>query len=152
MTRLKFNINIFKNILKTMNYNFNYILADDGGFESQVYGNPVCKTPHLNELASKSTIFQNAYTSVSSCSPSRSTILSGLPQHQNGMYGLHQGVHHFNSFDNVRSLPALLKHKKIYTGKNLACYNVHVFKYLTFFSWYNFFSYCRLLLNIGLAW
>lgn len=92
------------------------ISADDGGFESQVYGNPVCKTPHLNELASKSTIFQNAYTSVSSCSPSRSTILSGLPQHQNGMYGLHQGVHHFNSFDKVRSLPALLKHKHIHTG------------------------------------
>ena len=32
---------------------------------------------------------------------SRSAILTGLPNHQNGMYGLHQGVHHFDSFDNV---------------------------------------------------
>lgn len=92
------------------------IVADDGGFESQVYGNAVCKTPHLDELASKSTTFFNAFTSVSSCSPSRSTILSGLPQHQNGMYGLHQGEHHFNSFDNVKSLPLLLKSKNIRSG------------------------------------
>ena len=46
----------------------------------------------------------------------RSTLLSGLPQHQNGMYGLHQGYHHFNSFDEVQSLPALLRKHGIYTG------------------------------------
>lgn len=32
------------------------------------------------------------------------------------MYGLHQGVHHFNSFDGVRSLPLLLKEANIRTG------------------------------------
>lgn len=37
-------------------------------------------------------------------------------QHQNGMYGLHQGVHHFNSFDGVRSLPLLLNQANIHTG------------------------------------
>lgn len=37
-------------------------------------------------------------------------------QHQNGMYGLHQGVHHFNSFDAVRSLPGLLRQANIRTG------------------------------------
>ena len=46
----------------------------------------------------------------------RSAILSGLPQHQNGMYGLHQGVHHFNSFDGVRSLPLILAKHNIRTG------------------------------------
>ncbi|GIY35194.1 n-sulphoglucosamine sulphohydrolase [Caerostris extrusa] len=92
------------------------IVADDGGFETQVYGNPVCKTPHLDKLASKSTIFKNAFTSVSSCSPSRSSILTGLPQHQNGMYGLHQDIHHFNSFDEVKSLSKLMKMKNIYSG------------------------------------
>ena len=46
----------------------------------------------------------------------RSTILSGLPQHQNGMYGLHQDVHHFMSFDGVRSLPNLLHQARIKTG------------------------------------
>lgn len=32
------------------------------------------------------------------------------------MYGLHQGVHHFNSFDAVRSLPRLLQQANIRTG------------------------------------
>lgn len=42
---------------------------------------------------------------------SRSAILTGIPSHQNGMYGLHQGEHHFNSFDNIKSLPMILKYK-----------------------------------------
>ena len=46
----------------------------------------------------------------------RSAILTGLPQHQNGMYGLHHSVHHFNSFDNVRSLPRILQRHGIRTG------------------------------------
>ena len=42
--------------------------------------------------------------------------MSGLPQHQNGMYGLHQGYHHFMSFDEVQSLPHILKNNKVRTG------------------------------------
>ncbi|XP_042290726.1 N-sulphoglucosamine sulphohydrolase [Thunnus thynnus] len=92
------------------------IIADDAGFETEVYNNSVVHTPHLRSLAKRSLVFSNAFTSVSSCSPSRSTILTGLPQHQNGMYGLHQGVHHFNSFDGVQSLPLLLSQANIHTG------------------------------------
>ena len=43
-------------------------------------------------------------------------LIEGLPQHQNGMYGLHQSVHHFNSFDAVRSLPLLLQKANVRTG------------------------------------
>ena len=32
-------------------------------------------------------------------------LFTGLPQHQNGMYGLHHEFHHFQSFDEVHSLP-----------------------------------------------
>ncbi|XP_014805204.1 PREDICTED: N-sulphoglucosamine sulphohydrolase-like [Calidris pugnax] len=91
--------------------------ADDGGFESGAYNNSAIRTPNLDALARRSVIFQNAFTSVSSCSPSRASILTGLPQHQNGMYGLHQDVHHFNSFDSVRSLPRLLSHARVRTGR-----------------------------------
>lgn len=92
------------------------IIADDAGFETEVYNNSVVHTPHLRSLAQRSVVFKNAFTSVSSCSPSRSAILTGLPQHQNGIYGLHQGVHHFNSFDEVQSLPLLLKQTNVHTG------------------------------------
>ena len=98
------------------------IIADDAGLEVNIkigfhfsetffqigaLGNPVIKTPHLDKLAESSAVFSNAFTSVSSCSPSRSAILTGLPVHQNGMYGLHHDVHHFNSFDNVQSISRL---------------------------------------------
>ncbi|EZA55070.1 N-sulfoglucosamine sulfohydrolase [Ooceraea biroi] len=92
------------------------LLADDGGFEMRSYLNKICQTPNLDKLAKESLLFNNAYTSVSSCSPSRSAILTGLPSHQNGMYGLHHGVHHFNSFDDVQSLPKILKRNNIRTG------------------------------------
>uniref|UniRef100_H3D975 N-sulfoglucosamine sulfohydrolase (sulfamidase) n=1 Tax=Tetraodon nigroviridis TaxID=99883 RepID=H3D975_TETNG len=92
------------------------IIADDAGFETEVYNNSVVHTPHLRALAQRGLVFSNAFTSVSSCSPSRSAILTGLPQHQNGMYGLHQGVHNFNSFEGVQSLPLLLRKANIHTG------------------------------------
>eukprot|EP00066_Takifugu_rubripes_P006939 XP_003972080.1 PREDICTED: N-sulphoglucosamine sulphohydrolase [Takifugu rubripes] len=92
------------------------IIADDAGFETEVYNNSVVHTPHLRALAQRSLVFNNAFTSVSSCSPSRSAILTGLPQHQNGMYGLHQGVHNFNSFEGVQSLPLLLSKANVHTG------------------------------------
>ena len=53
------------------------IIGDDAGFETQVYNNTVCKTPNINALAKRSVVFRNAFTSVSSCSPSRSAILTG---------------------------------------------------------------------------
>ncbi|XP_007539067.3 N-sulphoglucosamine sulphohydrolase isoform X2 [Erinaceus europaeus] len=92
------------------------LLADDGGFESGTYNNSAIQTPHMDALARRSLTFRNAFTSVSSCSPSRASLLTGLPQHQNGMYGLHQDVHHFNSFDGVQSLPLLLSQAGIRTG------------------------------------
>lgn len=39
-----------------------------------------------------------------------------MPSHQNGMYGLHQGIHNFNSFNNVDSITKILKINGIKTG------------------------------------
>ncbi|XP_054277312.1 N-sulphoglucosamine sulphohydrolase isoform X2 [Macrosteles quadrilineatus] len=91
------------------------ILADDGGFEMKTYQNHVIRTPNLDALAIRSLIFNNSYTSVSSCSP-RSALLTGLPSHQNGMYGLHNGVHNFDSLKNSKSLPNILSEHGIRTG------------------------------------
>lgn len=44
-------------------------LADDGGFEMGAYNNYIAVTPNLDALAKNSLIFNNAFTSVSSCSP-----------------------------------------------------------------------------------
>lgn len=85
------------------------IVADDHGTDALgCYGNPVIKTPHLDALAADGMRFTRAFCTTASCSPSRSVILTGLHNHRNGMYGLQHDVHHFQSFDHVRSLPVLL--------------------------------------------
>ena len=48
------------------------------------YGNHQIKTPNLNKLASESVVFENAYVSQPVCTPSRSTVMTGLWPHTNG--------------------------------------------------------------------
>jgi N-sulfoglucosamine sulfohydrolase len=82
------------------------IVSDDHGRDTLgCYGNPVIKTPHLDALAADGTRFTAAFCTTASCSPSRSVILTGQHNHRNGMYGLQHDDHHFQSFDNVQSLP-----------------------------------------------
>jgi N-sulfoglucosamine sulfohydrolase len=85
------------------------IIADDQGFDLGVYGNRVLRTPNLDQLAARGTLFTNAFATVSSCSPSRSVIYTGLYSHSNGMYGLAHDVHNQHLLLSVRTLPQLLK-------------------------------------------
>jgi N-sulfoglucosamine sulfohydrolase len=84
------------------------IVTDDQGLVLGCYGNAVIKTPNIDRLAADGTRFTNAFCTTSSCSPSRSVILTGLFNHANGMYGLEHGYNHFRSFGSVKSLPVLL--------------------------------------------
>ena len=51
------------------------------------YGNELISTPNLNALAEESFVFDNAYVSSPVCTPSRSTIMTGLWPHTNGCIG-----------------------------------------------------------------
>jgi N-sulfoglucosamine sulfohydrolase len=84
------------------------IVTDDQGMVAGCYGNSVIKTPNIDVLAADGTRFTKAFCTTSSCSPSRSVILTGLFNHANGQYGLEHGYNHFRSFDNVKSLPVML--------------------------------------------
>lgn len=84
------------------------IVSDDQGLDAGCYGVPI-KTPNLDALARKGTRFSQAYAAVSSCSPSRAVLYTGLYGHQNGMYGLAHSVHNQSLTDGVVTAPALLK-------------------------------------------
>src|SRR5687768_10046766 len=85
------------------------IIADDQGRDLAVYGNPVLRTPNLDRLAARGTLFTHAFATVSSCSPSRSVLYTGLYSHSNGMYGLAHDVHNVHLLASVRTLPRMLK-------------------------------------------
>jgi N-sulfoglucosamine sulfohydrolase len=85
------------------------IIADDQGRDLGVYGNPVIRTPNIDRLAARGTLFTHAFSNVSSCSPSRAVLYTGLYAHSNGMYGLAHDVHNQHLLPWVRTLPQLLK-------------------------------------------
>ena len=96
--------------------NILFIVADDLGMQVGCYGDRMAKTPNIDALAASGTRFTNAFASVSSCSPSRATLLTGLPTHMSGQYGLAHATHNAHSFRNVKGLPALLAPHGFRTG------------------------------------
>lgn len=96
--------------------NILFMLEDDGSMDLGVFGNNVIGTPNVDALAAAGTTFDNAYTTVSSCSPSRASIMSGLPTHQSGQYGLQHAQEHFSSFDGVQSIENVLTQAGYATG------------------------------------
>jgi len=85
------------------------IVADDLGRQLGCYGDPAARTPNIDRLAAQGTRFDYAFCTTSSCSPSRSVILSGLQNHANGQYGLQHASHNFSTRSFVKTLPVLLK-------------------------------------------
>ncbi|WP_068545620.1 sulfatase [Thalassotalea crassostreae] len=113
------------------------IVADDHGLDAiGAYGNKVIKTPNLDALAANGVRFNKAFATVSSCSSSRSVMLTGLQNHANGMYGLQHEKHHFSSLDTVKSLPVLLSNGGYKTAR-IGKYHLapeHVYRFDTVLS------------------
>jgi len=92
------------------------MIADDLGRMAGCYGEPSIRTPHIDALAARGTRFDMAFTSTASCSASRSVIYTGLHTHETGQYGLHHDHHHFMTFADVPTAPALLNAAGYHTG------------------------------------
>ncbi|HZZ82739.1 MAG TPA: sulfatase [Gemmataceae bacterium] len=92
------------------------IIADDLGMQLGCYGNKAIKTPNLDALAKRGSRFTRAYATVSSCSPSRASIYTGLFTHQNGQYGLQHATHKQECYPWVQGLPNLLRPVGYFTG------------------------------------
>ena len=86
-------------------------IADDVGMELGCYGYEAAETPNLDKLAADGLKFNNAFLTTSSCSPSRTSLLSGHFAHTIGTEDLHTGIN-----DTTKLLPFYLRKEGYHTG------------------------------------
>ena len=51
-------------------------------------GHPLVKTPNIDKLAARGTVFTNAHCQMTLCNPSRTSLMLGLRPSTSGVYGL----------------------------------------------------------------
>jgi N-sulfoglucosamine sulfohydrolase len=88
-------------------------IADDLGWtDLGCYGNKAVSTPHIDRIAREGIIFTNVYLTTSSCSPSRTSIISGRYPHNTGSAELHTPLP-----AEVAVFPEILKNAGYYTAQ-----------------------------------
>ncbi len=93
--------------------NILFCIADDWGWpHAGAYGDPVVKTPAFNRLAEEGVLFENAFVSSPSCTPSRSAILTG--QH---FWRLGESANLWSTLDiNIPVYPLMLEEAGYHVG------------------------------------
>ena len=70
--------------------NFVIMIADDMSWDDcGAYGHPTIKTPNIDRLAQEGMRFDRAFLTISSCSPSRASIITGRYPHRTNAEELH---------------------------------------------------------------
>ncbi|UDQ96666.1 sulfatase [Lentisphaerota bacterium WC36G] len=105
--------------------NFVLIIADDiSADDLGCYGNKNIKTPNIDALAESGVKFNSAFLTAASCSPSRSSIITGRFPTATGQVDLATGaLPSINEpfpkfFDNLTFFPQLLKDNGYFTAHN----------------------------------
>ncbi|MCL3779367.1 N-acetylgalactosamine 6-sulfate sulfatase [Prolixibacteraceae bacterium JC049] len=89
------------------------IMADDLGWGDTGYnGNPVIKTPYLDQMANEGIRFNRFYSVSAVCSPTRCSVLTGRNPFRSGVFHANQGILRPEEV----TIPELLKEKGYSTG------------------------------------
>jgi N-sulfoglucosamine sulfohydrolase len=64
------------------------LLPHDLGDFLGCYGHSTVRSPNIDQLAGKGVMFRKCFTTAPECTPSRSSLMTGLYTHQNGLMGL----------------------------------------------------------------
>ena len=73
--------------------NILFIAVDDlNDWVGCLGGHPQARTPNMDRLAARGTLFSNAHCQSPLCNPSRSSLLTGLRPGTTGIYGLAPGI------------------------------------------------------------
>jgi iduronate 2-sulfatase len=91
-----------------------FIAVDDLRPQLGAYGNKLVKSPNIDRLAASGLLFERAYCQQAVCSPSRTSLLTGLRPDSTHVYDL---VTHFrNTVPNVVTLPQHFKNNGYQTA------------------------------------
>jgi choline-sulfatase len=83
-------------------------------------GHPQVKTPHIDRLAQRGTLFANAHCQAPLCNPSRTSLLTGLRPSTTGIYALAPWFRTVDKFKDHVTLPQFLAqqgYRNYTTGK-----------------------------------
>jgi arylsulfatase A-like enzyme len=104
--------------------NILFIISDDQRWDALgAAGNQAIHTPVLDRLAREGVWFRQATIHVPQCSPTRATLLTGLPPHRHRWYSnqyQHADVQNADGFKGLATLPGLLRqagYTTVLTGK-----------------------------------
>src|SRR5690349_9392381 len=70
-----------------------FIVIDDlNDWVGCLGGHPQARTPNIDALAARGTLFTNAHCQAPLCNPSRASVMTGLRPSTTGIYGLKPGI------------------------------------------------------------
>lgn len=90
-----------------------FIAVDDLRNCAGAFGDPLAKTPHMDALAKRGTVFRNAHCQIAICNPSRASVMTGMRPDSIRVWGLSK--HFRDETPDVVTLPQLFKQNGYYT-------------------------------------
>jgi iduronate 2-sulfatase len=90
-----------------------FIAADDLRVELGCYGDTIVRSPNLDRLAARGTLFNHAYCQQALCNPSRASIMTGLRPDTLGIWDL--PTHFREQHKDIMTLPELFQQNGYFT-------------------------------------
>jgi len=96
--------------------NYLFIAIDDlNDWIGCLGGHPQVKTPNIDRLAARGTLFANAHTQSPLCNPSRASLLTGLRPSTTGVYALQPPLRQASTLKDAVTLPQYLQRHGYHT-------------------------------------